>query len=122
MFMTVRIAGPKRPVATLIPSAALIRTGQSERVILALDDGRFRPAAVTSGVEAEGRVEILAGLEPGESVVVSGQFLIDSESSYAGAALRLSGSQAVDEMDHGNMQHAPMDHGGMNRSPRDLSP
>lgn len=89
MFMTVEIAGPARPETTVIPREALIRTGREERVILALGDGRFQPAAVSSGMEADGRIEILSGLDPGETVVASGQFLIDSESSFAGASLRL---------------------------------
>ncbi len=89
MFMTVEIEGPERPDAAIIPLQALIRTGRQERVILALGEGRFQPAAVTSGVESDGKIEILSGLNPGEMVVVSGQFLIDSESSFAGATLRM---------------------------------
>ncbi|WP_428406750.1 efflux RND transporter periplasmic adaptor subunit [Hyphococcus sp.] len=89
MFMTVSIAAPQRAETTIIPREALIRTGRQERVILALDRGQFQPAAVTSGVEADGKVEILSGLNAGETVVVSGQFLIDSESNFSGAALRM---------------------------------
>lgn len=89
MFMTVSIAGPERAETTVIPREALIRTGRQERVILALDGGQFQPAAVTSGIEADGKIEILSGLNPREIVVVSGQFLIDSESSFTGAALRM---------------------------------
>lgn len=89
MFMTVVIESPPRPKTTVIPREALIRTGKEERVILSLGDGRFQPAAVVSGMEAYGRVEILSGLKAGEMVVASGQFLIDSESSFAGASLRL---------------------------------
>ena len=94
MFMTVEIEGPPRPETTVIPREALIRTGNEERVILALEEGHFRPAAVVSGLESNGKVEVLSGLQAGEMVVVSGQFLIDSESSFAGASLRL---QAPDE-------------------------
>ncbi|HPE30176.1 MAG TPA: efflux RND transporter periplasmic adaptor subunit [Parvularculaceae bacterium] len=90
MFMTVAIDGPERPAAAIIPRQALIRTGRQERVILALGEGRFQPAAVTSGIEADGKVEILSGLQPDEIIVISGQFLIDSESSFAGATLRMS--------------------------------
>lgn len=93
MFMTVEIEGPLREKTTIVPREALIRTGREERVILALGDGRFQPAAVTSGTESGGKVEILSGLNPGETVVASGQFLIDSESSFAGASLRLNASQ-----------------------------
>ncbi len=89
MFMTVEIEGPERPAGIIIPRQALIRTGRQERVILALGEGRFQPAAVTSGIESNGKIEILSGLNPGEIVVLSGQFLIDSESSFAGATLRM---------------------------------
>lgn len=90
MFMSVEIAGAPRPETIIIPSEALIRLGREERVIVRLDDSHFRPARVVSGLEADGRVEILEGLAAGEIVVTSGQFLIDSESSLIGAALRLS--------------------------------
>ncbi|MEO1137331.1 MAG: efflux RND transporter periplasmic adaptor subunit, partial [Pseudomonadota bacterium] len=120
MFMTVEIEGPARPETTIIPREALIRTGREERVILALDDGRFQPAAVTSGMEAGGKIEILSGLNPGETVVASGQFLIDSESSFAGASLRLEQTQDAPSMDMndqsasaGGMDH---DHGGGDHS------
>jgi Cu(I)/Ag(I) efflux system membrane fusion protein len=89
MFMTVTIDGPERSPAVLVPREGLIRTGREERVILALGGGRFRPAKVSSGKEAHGDVEILSGLAAGETIVVSGQFLIDSESSFAGATLRM---------------------------------
>lgn len=112
MFMTVEIEGPERPEATIIPREALIRTGREERVILALGGGRFQPAAVTSGMESGGKVEILSGLNSGETVVASGQFLIDSESSFAGASLRLQPSQdaATMEMDGQASKPEDMDH------------
>ncbi len=104
MFMTVEIEGPERPAGVIIPRQALIRTGREERVILALGAGRFQPAAVTSGVESDGKIEILSGLNPGETVVVSGQFLIDSESSFAGATLRMQPA----EHDHGEDMNMPV--------------
>jgi Cu(I)/Ag(I) efflux system membrane fusion protein len=95
MFMTVTIETPARAPTVVIPSVALIRTGFAERVIVAQGDGQFRPAAVQSGAEADGNIEIVEGLAAGERVVVSGQFLIDSESSFAGASLRLSAPSDV---------------------------
>lgn len=62
-----------------IPSEAVLRSSTGGHVILALGDGRFAPRSVETGVSAAGRTEILAGLNPGERVVVSGQFLLDSE-------------------------------------------
>ena len=78
--------------ALLVPSEAVIRTGTRTLVMLATGNGRFRPAEVRSGVEANGKTEILAGLTAGEKVVASGQFLIDSEASLAGVEARPVGA------------------------------
>ena len=99
MFMTVSIDGPQRPTSAVIPTSALIRKGFDERVIVAEESGRYRPAKVTSGIESDGRVEIISGLNDGERVVVSGQFLIDSESSFVGATIRLSPPGRADSTD-----------------------
>lgn len=81
-------AGPPRR-ALLVPSEALIRTGQRTVVIAALGDGRFRPVEVRSGVEFAGKVEVLSGLQEGQQVVASGQFLIDSEANLTSSLQRL---------------------------------
>jgi Cu(I)/Ag(I) efflux system membrane fusion protein len=89
MFADVTLyAGPKDDVLH-IPREALIRSGKAERVILALGDGRFQAREVTAGLETGDWVEILAGLEAGERVVTSGQFLIDSESSLKASLARM---------------------------------
>lgn len=67
-----------------IPSEAVIRGGKRNLVMLAEDGGRFRPVEVLLGTEAQGQVEILAGLNEGQQVVASGQFLLDSEASLTG--------------------------------------
>lgn len=74
--------------ALLVPSEAVIRTGTRNLVMLAEKDGRYRPAEVRIGATAGGQTEILAGLAPGERVVASGQFLIDSEASLADVQAR----------------------------------
>ena len=107
MFMTISIEGHDRQAVILVPREALIRTGLQERVILALGGGHFQPALVTSGREFGNKIEILSGLSPDELVVVSGQFLIDSESSFAGATLRLTPS-ADQSMGQGMMQGMDM--------------
>jgi len=89
-FVNLRIEIDPRDGVLTVPNEAVIRTGQSERVILALGDGRYQPARVTTGPQAQGRVEILSGLAEAERVVVSSQFLIDSEASLQGATLRMS--------------------------------
>ena len=85
MYADVRIyAGPKPDVLS-IPREALIRTGHSERVVVALGDGKFSARAVVSGMESGDWVEIVSGLAEGDRVVISGQFLIDSESNLKAA-------------------------------------
>jgi Cu(I)/Ag(I) efflux system membrane fusion protein len=89
MFATVSIyAVPKQDVLT-VPREALIKTGDDQRVIVALGDGEFRPRTVTAGIESGGFVEILTGLREGERVVTSGQFLIDSEASLKASFSRM---------------------------------
>jgi Cu(I)/Ag(I) efflux system membrane fusion protein len=62
-----------------VPSEAILRDSRGAHVIIALGDGRFAGRAINAGVSANGRTEIIAGLAPGEQVVASGQFLLDSE-------------------------------------------
>jgi Cu(I)/Ag(I) efflux system membrane fusion protein len=92
--------GAKREVLT-VPSEAVIYTGARSVVIVADGEGKFRAVEVRTGMEASGRTEVLRGLEPGQSVVVSGQFLIDSEASLSSALTRLEGSTSDgDHTDH----------------------
>ncbi|WP_323760646.1 efflux RND transporter periplasmic adaptor subunit [Maricaulis sp.] len=93
-YVNVRIEASPRDNVLSVPFEAVIRTGQSERVVLALGDGRYRLAQVRTGAEVGGRVEILSGLSEDERVVVSSQFLIDSEASLQGVALRMAGADA----------------------------
>lgn len=93
MFASVALASGGGQ-ALLVPSEAVIRTGTRTLVMLALDNDRFRPAVVTTGREGGGKIEILQGLSPGEKIVASGQFLLDSEATLAGVAARpLEGGQ-----------------------------
>jgi membrane fusion protein, copper/silver efflux system len=92
MFADVVIYGePKRDVLK-IPAEALIVTGERESVVkvLAEDSGGFQPVDVVSGMQQGGEVEILSGLDEGDEVVTSGQFLIDSESSLQASFTRMS--------------------------------
>lgn len=93
MFANVAFVGDQRR-GLLVPSEAVIRTGMRSLVMLALADGRYRPAEVHTGREGGGKTEISAGLAPGERVVASGQFLLDSEASLTGVTARpLEGEQ-----------------------------
>ena len=70
--------------ALMIPSEAVIRTGKRSLVMLAEEPGRYRPVAIRTGRETGERTEVLEGLEAGQQVVASGQFLLDSEASLRG--------------------------------------
>ena len=96
MFATVSLGGSTQP-ALRVPSEAVIRTGKRTLVMLALDKGRYRPAEVQTGREAGDDTEILAGLNEGEKIVASGQFLIDSEASLSGVEARPIGGAAAAE-------------------------
>ena len=87
MFASVALGGDARP-ALLIPSEAVIRTGTRTIVMLAKDDGRYHPAEIRTGREGGGQTEILEGLAVGQKAVASGQFLLDSEASLTGIAVR----------------------------------
>lgn len=87
MFAQVTLA-PERRQALLVPSEAVIRTGERTLVMIVQEQGGYRPAEVRIGHEANGRTEVLAGLVAGEQVVTSGQFLLDSEASLAGVDVR----------------------------------
>ncbi|QKG67079.1 efflux RND transporter periplasmic adaptor subunit [Pseudomonas sp. B14-6] len=67
-----------------VPSEAVIRTGRRALVMLAEDAGRYRPVEVHLGQESDGKTAIVKGLEEGQKVVTSGQFLLDSEASLKG--------------------------------------
>ncbi|HBO6811509.1 MULTISPECIES: efflux RND transporter periplasmic adaptor subunit [Pseudomonas] len=83
----------------LLPAEAVIRTGKRDLVMVAEDQGRFRPVEVVLGQENGGQVAILKGLQAGQKVVASGQFLIDSEASLKGIeATTASDSSAASQM------------------------
>lgn len=114
MFAQVLIHAHADESSLTVPREAVIRTGRHDRVVLALGDGRFKSVAVGLGRMDENWAEITSGLEAGEEVVQSAQFLLDSESSKTSDFMRLN-HDAMDhgDMDHSNMNHAEMDHGTM---------
>ena len=72
-----------------MPSGAVIDSGKSKTVYVVIEEGVFEPREVVTGWRYNDRVEIVEGLKPGEKIVVSGNFLIDSESRMKLAAARL---------------------------------
>ena len=85
MFARVTIHGDSTEDVVHIDREALIRGGDVDRVVLALGEGRFRSQPVRTGIESGDRVAILDGVTAGDQVVISGQFLIDSESNIEAA-------------------------------------
>jgi Cu(I)/Ag(I) efflux system membrane fusion protein len=96
MFAEVTVAASGQDSVVAIPEQALIRTGKRDVAVVALGEGRFQPREVRVGRSAGGFAEILEGLEEGEILVTSAQFLIDSESNLRAAVeqLRATGSPA----------------------------
>lgn len=86
------VSGSSKPMP-LVSAEALVRTGKRTLVML-FEDGAYRPVEVQVGREQNGQAEILSGLRPGQKVVLSGQFLIDSEASLKGVEARLSANPA----------------------------
>jgi len=89
MYANVKLYGGAKQDIIVIPVEALIRTGRESRVVVELEAGSFASRTVTAGIESGDWVEIFAGIEPGEVVVTSGQFLIDSEASLKASMTRL---------------------------------
>lgn len=73
-----------------VPTEALIPTARRTLLVLAEAGGHFRPVVVETGAEANGQTVVLRGLQAGQRVVVSGQFLIDSEASLKGVEARMA--------------------------------
>jgi len=90
MFADVTIFGGAKKDIIIIPREALIRAGEEERVILAMGKGRYEARNVKAGIESGDFVEIIEGITEGDSVVTSGQFLIDSEASLKASLQRMS--------------------------------
>jgi Cu(I)/Ag(I) efflux system membrane fusion protein len=89
MFATIDFAPTRRVDAVLVPSEAVIRTGKRIVVIVAQGEGRFAPVDVETGIESNGQTEIRKGVRAGDNVVVSGQFLIDSEANLKATITRM---------------------------------
>ncbi|MBN8239778.1 efflux RND transporter periplasmic adaptor subunit [Marinobacter hydrocarbonoclasticus] len=118
MFARLEVQGERGKRQFLVPRESVIRTGQSDRLVLALEEGAFKSVNVSVGRVGEKYAEILDGLMPGDTVVTSAQFLIDSESSKSSDFRRMSAPQTRDDggMNHEGMDHGAMNHGAMNHS------
>jgi multidrug efflux pump subunit AcrA (membrane-fusion protein) len=89
MYADVEISGMEGE-GLMVPSMAVLRSGERNIVFVPRGEGKFTPREITLGLALdEGKVQVLTGLEEGESVVVSGQFLLDSESKLREAVLKM---------------------------------
>jgi Cu(I)/Ag(I) efflux system membrane fusion protein len=106
MFVSMTFTGPRPREVLLVPTEAVIHTGRRTVVMVAEDQGRFRPVEVQTGAESGDHTEIVRGLQAGQRVVVSSQFLIDSEASLRGFETRLN-AEATPVPGHGDTPSAP---------------
>ena len=102
MFAEVTIHAGKQVNAIVIPSEAVIRSGSRNQVFVVRAPGKFEPRLVTLGLATNGKVAVLNGVKAGEEVVISSQFLIDSESKLREATskmleIKAAKKQAVDK-------------------------
>ncbi|MCL4706458.1 efflux RND transporter periplasmic adaptor subunit [bacterium] len=94
MFATVRLKSDLSEETIAVPEQAIIRSGERLVAIVARDGGYFDVREVKAGLVAEGYMQILDGLHEGEQLVVSSQFLIDSESNLRTAIAQFTSSHA----------------------------
>lgn len=118
MFARAAITTESRPHVLAIPRQALIRSDNTQRVIVARDEGRFEAVEVRTGLMTADTVEITAGLQEGERVVISAQFLIDSESSLRGAFTRL---ETLEELQPGDEVWSDGIYKGPGRNPGSIN-
>lgn len=101
MYATVRIEASDQQPLKLIPREAVIDTGTRKLAFVSLGHGRFEPRTLTLGVAGSEKIQVLKGLELGERVVTSGQFLLDTESRLREAIAKQTRGDAL------GSDHAP---------------
>ena len=92
-----------------VPTEAILRDSRGAHVIVVLGEGRFAGRAVRTGVSADGRTEIIAGLTEGEAVVASGQFLLDSEVNLREGLAKLQTPSAISAGPDTPLSELPVD-------------
>ena len=100
MFANVHLAGKTLKNVVVVPSEAIIRSGARTLVFVSSENGSFEPREVEVGGEGgpeNGLTHILRGLEDGETVVTSAQFLIDSESRLQEAIQKMTNHKSISE-------------------------
>jgi len=96
MFVQMQLTDQNARKALVVPTEALVRTGK-RTIVLAKEGESFRPIEIQTGIEVDGDTEVREGLTAGQEIVLSGQFLIDSEASLKGIEARLGGADSKDK-------------------------
>lgn len=120
MFANVTIHAGKKLHAIVVPTEAIVRSGTHEQVFVQREAGKYEPREVTTGVQADGMIQIIRGLKAGEQVVTSGQFLIDSESKLKEATAKMLEPKAPATPAAGDMSMEGMDMGDMSMDEMEL--
>jgi len=95
MFVSAQIQAELEDSAVLVPDSAVLRSGAKNTVFVALAGGKFEARDVALGVEAENGIQVFSGLNAGERVVTSGQFLLDSESQLREAIEKMKDVESL---------------------------
>jgi Cu(I)/Ag(I) efflux system membrane fusion protein len=98
MFVGVTLKVASNASVLVVPEESIIATGTRNVVIVADDSGRYQPVEVTLGRQGNGEVEVTSGLTKGQKIVVSGQFLLDSEASLKTGLARLETGAVPDKV------------------------
>ncbi len=105
MFATLSLVSGGGRQVVLVPSEAVIRTGERSLVVIAEGAGKFRQQDVEVGIEQGDSSEIRKGLKAGDKVVLSGQFLIDSEASLKAGMARMEAPAKASEAARAGVLH-----------------
>ena len=117
MYATVELRAPRR-TALAVPASAVLNTGERHVVFVDMGGGRIIPHEIVAGRVAGDYVEVLSGVEPGQRVVTSAQYLLDSESNLAEVMKSMMGMMNTSDM--GSMDMEGMDTSGREMQGMDM--
>ena len=89
MLVEVSIHAAEQQAQIVVPAEAVVRSGDYNQIFVMTSEGSLEPRKITLGIESRGEVSVQSGITAGERVVVSAQFLIDSESKLREAAAKM---------------------------------
>ena len=95
MFANVIINGKEQNEYPVVPENSVIRSGRKDIVIISLGGGKFKPQEVKLGGYSNGYYQVVSGLEEGNVIVTSAQFLIDSERNLKAAISQYQGTEGL---------------------------